>query len=292
MTLRRLIIAALVAAAPTAVRAEDYVIKLTRPDHVGAKHRMTASVKRVESLTISKDGKAVDKKSKTVEGELQAVLEAQKVNKDGHAIKLSVTIERLVDGDGKPLLKKGTVVVAQSVEGETVYRMEGEPLPEKAEQVLRGLVITKTTKTDDDDVFGTKKRQKVGDSWKLDEVAGKKSFEEQRIQVAKISGTTKLTGVKKVGGVKCLDIGVEMNVVASKIPNAGEFEKQGFKYESGVIKAKMSALYPVDLKLQPRGDRTDMLLKVRFVGDKAQTKGFTIDLSIDDRKNTKLEPVK
>ncbi|MFQ5732288.1 MAG: hypothetical protein ACE5KM_10075, partial [Planctomycetaceae bacterium] len=263
--------------------AKDYQIKFSRPDKAGKKYRIKTEITKKQSVTVSKDGNVIQKKVENVKATLQAVVLIDKVDKDGAPLKLTITIEKFGDDKGDTLLKTGTVVTAQSLEGKTIYRIGEEALDKKPRDILSDIIKTKTRNSlKDDDVFGSKQRRKVGESWSMNTAAAIKDFKAMKMEIEGVSGTVKLEGVETHGGHKCLRVSMKIDIKKVKtLPDTEAFEKQGLKLESGSLKMTTGGLLPVDVKLDSPKRTMSMTMNMKIVGVKGPVKG--IEMAITTR---------
>ena len=116
------------------VAAKDYKIKLDRPARVGDRYRLWTTETKREAMTLAKDGMVLMKKDKTEKATLQGVVDVQKVDKVGEVLKLQLTVEKFVNAKGDVLLKKGQVVIAETIEKKTAYRLAEGKLPDEAKK--------------------------------------------------------------------------------------------------------------------------------------------------------------
>lgn len=265
-----------------AAAAKDYEIRFSRPDTVGKKYRLTAEFSKQNLMTVSKGGNVLQKKNDTVEATLQAVVTIDKVDKEGHALAKTVTIEKFVDDTETVLLKKGTVVTAQTLEGKTIYRIGDKPLEKKTRDILGDIIKTRTRKSlDDDEVFGSKKRRKVGESWPMNAKAAIKDLKAtMKMEVEGVSGTVKLQGVETCQGQECLNIRVKMKIDKIKsLPDSEAFEKQGLKLQSADLQIKLGGLLPVDVKGDAPKRDMSMTMNMTIVGVKGAVTGIEMKIT-------------
>lgn len=242
--------------------AEDYKIKLDRPEKAGSRYRLNATFSKTEKMTVTANGMVVQNRDRNVNAVLEAVVQNLKVDDKGNVLKKRVTIEKFTDDKGNELLKKGQVVVAETVDKKTKHQLaDGGTLEPKALAAVKEIVKTHTGKPSDDESFGTNKRQKVGDSWKIKSGFAAKELE---IPADAIQGTVKLEKVETVGGRKCLRLTTRSTVTA--FPKAASLKKMGIDVKSIDFKITMSGLFPVDLTQQPVSRSAKMTMKADLDG--------------------------
>lgn len=274
------------AAAP--VTAKDYEIKLDRPAKVGERHRTWIRLTKKESMTLSKDGNVLMQKDKTETTTMQGVVEVQKVDNVGEVLKVQLVVEKFVNAKGVELLKKGQVVIAETIEKKTAYRLTDGMLTDDVKKRLAGLLKTKSEESiSDDKAFGTKGRKKVGDSWKIDSSFAGKSI---KIAPKNISGSVKLEAVEKFESHECLRISVKMKL--TELPGFDQLAKQGLEKKSLDSAMHMVSLFPTDQKTTSLKSKMSMSVDAEFLGVKGALKGLSMKLvirSVGEKRQTVLK---
>ncbi len=142
---------------------------------------------------------------------LDCSIQVTAVDRDNHATKISVTVDRCLR-DGKPLLAKGAVIVAAVNGNKVEYSVNGaaveKPLAECLDLTLQNFVSIPNQKDDEESMFGTDQRKKVGDVWAVHQasVANMMSVAGFVAKKELVTGETKLVGIKTVGGKDILEI--------------------------------------------------------------------------------------
>jgi hypothetical protein len=261
--------------------AKDYAVKLARPDKAGLKYRLDARVKKKQSMSIYKGAAELKTEESQTTVMLRAVVEVLKVDKKGEPLEKKLTIERFVNEKDEPLLKKGDAVIAKTVDGKTVFRMGGREPPGRAAEFLGDLVKTKTsTAADDDEVFGSKARRKVRESWKINAAALAKDL---KMKPADVSGTAKLEAVEKHDGDDCLRIGIDLKMNAAG--RDAKLKMNGFAVKSAEVRMKIGGLLPIDPARRSPSEWMRSTTKAEWVGDTPARKDFAIRLHIDVTMN-------
>ena len=163
---------------PLTLAAKDYTIKLHRPAKVGEQFRLEVSGTKATTMA-RKLGDVEESETEKWSAQLKGVVTVLKVNKLGGPVKLQVNVKSFTITEGKftdEALPKGAVVRGE--DGDDGNRFEtwdeelrvGTPLREgRTVQALKMLFSFDEMEAQetDDDIFGTKEKQKVGDSWKI-----------------------------------------------------------------------------------------------------------------------------
>jgi hypothetical protein len=264
--------------------AKDYAVKLARPDKVGLKYRLEARETKKQSMSINKGPAELKKEESQTMVTLRAVVEVRKVSAKGEPLEKKVTIEKFIDNKDEPLLKKGDVVTAKTVKGKTVFRLGERELSARAAEFLGDLVKTKTMTTADDDVvFGSKSRRKVGESWKINAAALAKDL---KLKPANISGTVSLQAIEKHADEDCLRIGIDLKMDA--VPRGGKLGMDGFKVKTADVRMKIGGLMPVDPSRRSPSEWMRAITKAEWIGDTPAPKDFAIRLHIDVTMNATM----
>src|SRR5436190_14907438 len=148
--------------------AQDYAIKLSRPSRVGLKRHVTARCTEREEQSVVVSGRT-NRTENTYDLDFAAEAEDLEVDAKGQVTKASFTLENCLKTSKQgreQIFPKGTVVVASSREGKTVFSTQGgEPIPPATGKVLSAAISVHNGGPDDDEVFGTAARQSIGSSW-------------------------------------------------------------------------------------------------------------------------------
>ncbi len=209
--LRLAAVMAVVALAGSSVAvAQDYPIKLNRPEKVGNEFRMAAVGNQTSTTTIKMDGKALEPQNQAVAVTFNAAVKVLEVNKNGEPSKMTLTVEKLSVKQGgaaaADALPKGAVITASVKGGKSAFEVAGKAVEPETAAALDLVVSLGQGGASDDEVYGTKDRKKMGDQWSMNSELAAKDAAKQDITVSKenITGTVKLDKTEKVGGVDCL----------------------------------------------------------------------------------------
>jgi len=255
----------------SAVFAEDYAIKLTRPDKPGFKYEVarTATLKTARSL---KEGETLLKSSSSVMtidfASERTVLE---VNDRGGDTKCSYKIARCTVTTGNAageLLSVGTEVIASVEDGKKVFRVNDAVVSPRVSEVLNEVVSLSRAQATDDDVFGTAERKKIGETWPINSTlaAADLSKEGPPVKPEDITGTVKLVGLAKIGEIPCLEVSADVSLkTTNPPPSMPAFE--GFTFSVGSMKASYSGKLPIDPSLRDSDESADMAITMVFLGD-------------------------
>jgi len=272
--------------------AQDYEIRLTRPDKVGERYRATVSTRTVRKMAMSAGGRVLRRESEAFTLELVTDVTVLAIDKRKEASKMSLKIIKLnrVEGeDRKELLPKGTIVVTAIEEGKQVFRIGERKVDKPLEGALSTLVELRTGEVTDDETFGTPDRKKVGDSWPINRESAAREFAAQGTPAAaeNIKGKTALEKAVKVGDVECLQIRRDVRVKDLKGP-----APRGWRMRQSKARMVVTDLIPVDVE-EP-GLETGFVGRVQFqfVGQpEPDAQEVFLDASIDENKSAKRSEI-
>jgi hypothetical protein len=221
--------------------AQDYQIRLQQPGKVGMMYRLSGIGAQTDRATITSGGKMIQSTENVFTVELTAEVTELETEAKGHVTRKSLIVisSKITKGSAsEPLLPQGTVVLATVEGGRTVFKVNGESVADDVAKGLSSLISVYTGGPDDDEVFGTRIRRRVGESWSLDADAVTAFLKEIDAQAPKeaISGKTTLLKVED----NHLFISASMIVKQLVMPLPS-----GFKCDAGEFRAEFSGRFPV-----------------------------------------------
>lgn len=236
---------------PPALLAQDYEIKLTRPNKAGDEYNLDATGKQFKDVTVTSNGAVVKNEKADVSIQCLGVLKIIEVSAKGQETKTSLTIDKFIKTDGgkdSEVLPKGTVVSSSIVDKKPVHTVNGEPVaPDVAELLSLVVNLSKDDKVDDDTLFGTKERKKKGDTWDVNADEAVKSFE------AATSGGK----LENFAGKATLEdvTGDLLKITAHFTTDFRPPLPPAFTINSSSLEASMSGLFPIDAT-KPRAEES------------------------------------
>ena len=233
---------------------KEYSIKLTRPAKVGTRYHYAADGVMTQQTTVTTAGERREPEADWGAIHLEGTVEVLEVDEDGEESKIACTVEKcreIGEEKDKELLPAGTVVIAQAGEKETSYSLKGkaaDALPPETSELL-DLVLSlphRGDPTNDDELFGNDKPQKVGGTWPIQAGSMARSAASSGIEVKEkdVSGAMTLESVELHDGVECLKVTgqVEMKNIT---PPAPEDLEGVLKDRDGKVEARFSGMFPV-----------------------------------------------
>jgi hypothetical protein len=243
--------------------AADYVIQLNRPMKAGAEFHISAVGKETTKESRTTDGKAMPDDVSERSIALDGTMKVLEVYKNGQPSKVIVTVEKCLirlGADEKPLAK-GTVITGTAKDGKDVFEVGGKTV--NLNEILGLVIDLGKGGASNDEVFGTKDRKKVGDSWAMNSVLAASEAKKAGFNATQdnIKGTASLEKVVKVGETECLQLKHEMSVTGFSVPLPPTM-----KLEKGTVSMKMGGLYPVDTSKGPLEESTKMTMILAIKG--------------------------
>lgn len=274
----------LLAAAASALAADDYAILLTRPEKVGDRYRIDARGKSRQQQQITVGGKAAGNDDKQLEVHLVALATVLAVDEKLEASRVEYRVEscsQSSSGKTEEVIPPGTKVVADSKGGETSFTIGGRPVPPDVEEALKVVVsVHSSDSPTDDEIFGTRERKRIGEKWGIQAADAAHSLSRSGLHISadNLKGSVQIDGLRTLDAVKALEISAHIR--ADKV---GLDAPQGMKVESGVLEADLSGLVPVDPKSRVRlSDKMQMRMRVRVGGQKPETgEKVTLEVSME-----------
>jgi len=246
--------------------AQDYEIRLHRPDKVGQKYRQSATGSEKLTLVVSLDGEVVERKSEDMTVEFESEVTVLQVDKDGQATKESHSVikcEVVRNGAREALLAPGLILTATADDNETKFEAQGGRVAPEVAEALQLVISIEKDAGNDDDAIGTRERKKIGESWHVNPEAVAQDLRRQKVEVTKqsVSGTVTLAGLVKVGGIDCLDVRGTMTLKDIRPPL-----EEGFRVDNSDARITFSMKPPVDLTIGRIEEAMKMTLNLRATG--------------------------
>ena len=290
---RRLIAAAAFLAFVTGVSAaaEDYEIRLTRPARVGRKYRLSASGRYFERRRFFANDKLTRDLRESFSVDLESVVTVLEADKRGVPTRLSCAIGKCVKTERnawKPLIPKGKTVIAFSEKRSTRFSMDGQPVSPEIRKALKVIIAIDTGATDDD-VFGSRERRKVGDSWDIDAKAAAKDAADAGVRVRKddITGSVSIEKLAVVDGSKRLLIRGEMAIRKAVPPMA-----PGFIVDKGTFEGSFTGAFPLDLSVGRLENAEQIAMFIRARRTDAKGRKIVIESTLEKDHVSKMTYLK
>ena len=249
--------------------AKEYVIKLDRAEKVGDQLELSASGTIQESSKVSVAGTVVNEASLAIEFRVQGTYETLAVDDKGRSTKCSFTVAKMVkieNGREVEILAPGKVVIAETkgLKSEKRLKDSKEALSDEATKILdvSNLLSTAKDEATGDQVYGSSRPRKVGDSWDMNTELAARDWSRELASFKKehLKGKIQLVGVTKINGTECLEIRTTTTLSPFPLPPG---LPPGSKIVEGKLTFSDKSLLPVDLTLPSLGG--ERVMAVNFV---------------------------
>lgn len=295
MSIYRVLIFGIALLAGSPVFAQDYEIRLTRPDKVGEKSEVIISGEMSEQMTMTSQGKILQEKKSSLSATFQGTTTVLKVDDLQRATELKLLVSKChkkMDGNAaeEEVLAKGTQIVVRRRDSDMEFLIDGKVVSKDIAKVLGLFFSLPRSQVTDDDIFGTKERKKVGDSWAVNSKLAAKDGASAGIKVdaENITGSTKIEEVVVVSGKKCLRLSgkMELSNVAPPLP-------AGMAVEKSNMSVSFSGVFPVDTSIGRLSQKMTMTMALVAKGkptpDAPET---TVSVKMTKSMHMKLRPLK
>lgn len=265
MIIHRMLICTIALLIGSSVLAKDYEIRLDRPAKVGEKSEVIITGKRSRQMTMTSQGRVLRENksslSATFEGTI-TVLKVDKLQRESELKLLVAKCHKKVDGKTteEEVLAKGTEVVLRQRDSDVEFLIDGKVVPKDIAEVLSLFFTLNDSQDTDDDLFGTKDRKKVGESWPVNSVKLARYFASKGVfkgGAKDITGSTKIEEEVVVGGTKCLRF-----ICKAELGNFTPPLPPGMAVKKANMSVSVSYLYPVDTSVRHLSEKMAMTMEL------------------------------
>ena len=262
-------------------RAEDapakdkaYEVRIARKIEVGTKYALTADGALLRQVSLSAGGETKQQPDDGFGIHLEGTVEVLELDAIGEEAKVACTVEkctRITPKGEQELVRKGQVIIAEGKGKDTVFTLrDGTELSKEATEALDlAISLDSGDEYNDDEMFGTKDKQKVGSSWPVDREKVAKDANRVGVVVKPedVEGSFRLDGLEKAVEVECLKLsgGLKMKNLGRK-DDDDDGLPEGFKVESGTMEAKYGGLFPVDPSVGSLSESASMTFVTKVKG--------------------------
>ncbi|MEW6306806.1 MAG: hypothetical protein AB1705_25350 [Verrucomicrobiota bacterium] len=239
------------------LQAQDYEIRMSWPVKVGQRFRQITTAQESKEVTLTASGQIVRESRDSFNVRFESTLTIDEADARGKSTRQThkvVRLEKVKDGRAENLLPKGAVVSASVVGGKTAFQIDGQPTTGEAQRALGLVIALKAGEFNDDDMFGTKERKKVGESWPIDTRQLTQEFfaRTKDYEVGDMSGTMTLKGLVKLDSRDSLHItGKVTSDMVGRLPS-------GLKLEQGSMTWRLDGKFPLNATLPDAEQSQDM----------------------------------
>ena len=227
---------------------QDYAIKLHRPAVTGTTYVVVASAGEDQTMTTSIEGQSGPADTTSISVELTAHVTTLAISPNGKESKISLVIDKskcAVSGITSEVLPAGTTVVGVREADESIYSVNDTMVNPRATKCLKlALPVGGSDTSNDDRVFGTAARQKVGSSWALNSALVSQELLKSSglmVEPRNVSGSVRLADVASFAGQPALHIVGQIKMINVMVPLP-----PAIAVKSSEFTAALSGLFPVD----------------------------------------------
>ena len=239
---------------PADAAGEGYEIRIARKIDVGTKYHLTADGALIRQMTVTSGGVVKRQPDDGFGIHLEGTVEVLALDAIGEEAKVACTVEkcmRITSKGQAELVPAGKVIIAEARGKDTHFSIkDGAELPKDASEALDlAISLDSGDELNDDELFGTKEKQRVGGAWPVNREGVSKDAERVGVVVKPedVEGSFRLEGLEKAGDVECLKLSgsLKMKKLMRK-DDEDDGLPEGFAVETGSMDAKYGGLFPVD----------------------------------------------
>jgi hypothetical protein len=271
------------------VSAEDYEIRLHRPQTAGATYRMTVTGSDNSEMGMDINSKPEKRETENLTVDFESTVTILEVSGKGSPVKEShriVRCNRIVNGSRTALVPPGSVVLASWSAEKIRFTIEGKEVSPEAEEVLYLAISLDDSDSTADDAFGATGRKKVGESWPINADVAVKELRSPELDIAKesISGKVTLESVGSKDNIPCLTISGKAVISRLDFPIDPEIytdRAQGrisftskYPLDPAMGMLEETSNFSIEAVLKSKPDRDTPDITVYVVKEQAMTKQF------------------
>jgi len=240
-------------------------------------------------------GDMEDTEEKKWSAKLKGIVTVLKVNKVGSVSQMKLMVDSFTITEGK--FTEGAVIIGEEKDDKNQFELWDEesklgvPLQDGIAVDALKLLFTLDDAEDketEDDVFGTKDKKKVGDSWKINAKALAESADNDKVKIdpKNVTGKISLAGVIKAGGHECLELKGNFTVKGLKPP--ADFLRN-LRVINSEMTGRVHSKIPVDASLPEVENNVvvTMIMEIR-----SRREQITMKITRHAETHTKIELLK
>jgi len=248
-----------------------YELRLARPSKVGDTFHIDATGATKSSTLLTVGDKEKEPVAELYGISLTGTIKVLEVSKSGAETRLMLKVDTCmatVNKQNLPLLPAGTELVARwdKDKRKTVFELGDKPLPDDVGELLDLVVNTSDPESaSDDEIFGTKEKRAVGDTWPINADAAAKELGRIGLKVKPedLYGESTIAEQTRSGEVPSLVVKTEFK--ARSLTSDDKADRK-VAIRSGSLRIETSVTLPVDPALPPSKSSMTMTLTRELVG--------------------------
>ncbi len=249
---------------------ERHPIQLVRPKQVEQEYDLVASATETIRNRMSGGGQAGTDETIRRGVELEAGVRITMVDDHGLPTQMVLRVRKLTvrmnDVERTPV-EEGQTMVASREDGGTVFRVEGSgALPAEIGEVLASVVDLSPPPVSLDDVFGSDRPRRAGESWSIDAAAASRMFTQMQLNARSrdVEGEVRFPELAEHDGHRCVRLEADMDVSRLSFPPGAL--PPGMHVQEATVTQQIGGAYPLDKTLPPLRENALLAMSLHFEG--------------------------
>ncbi len=276
------------------VATMDYEIHMRRPSRAGDKVRMVVDSNVDESTKTYTEQVVVKKSEKHHRLHLDAIADIRAVDAFGDVARVELTITSFTNRDVVVLApgQRLTIVPAPK-KADAVVEVDGQRASPDVRELVDAVLQLAHTVGDEDAVLGTRVRQRVGGTWRVDDTAMIRELARTGavVKPEALAARASLADIERLDGTACMDVRIDLTVSAfepiAPLPDGSQVTRSK-------VAVHIDEHLPLDVEL-PRS-RSEVVVHSEFeafvaVNGQAEVAGVTVDNTTDQTRKVRYTPL-
>jgi hypothetical protein len=239
------------------VTPRTFAVRLQRAQKPGDRGIVSTVVQSRRTTVVTEGDQTVRREAEDREVDLEALMDVLRVDAAGMPVTLAYTVEHLIvqTRAGRTEVLPGGWLVAAEREGNEVTLRSAEPLPIEARKALDEILSPLSSKSTDDDIFGTSEPREVGAIWPVNAALAAEELAGMHLDIPAeaVRGQSRLIGLVEVADQVCLDVAGELFIRDARLVDV-----PGVRPEAAELRSTYRTRIPVD----PTSPGIDSTLRV------------------------------
>jgi hypothetical protein len=269
--------------------AKTYTIDLGRPAKLGDEFTVVSSIAESSIIVITAVSPGTPPASIHQENQqrvihLEAEGEVLAVFPNGGVQKVALTVKKLrISSDSAPdadTLPAGTKVVAEKMNKQAIFTVDGKPATTTVAEVLSQVDLTGDSNRTDQQVFGPSQPVAIGDTWEPNALLAAQALKDEGSlgDSIDVRGTVKLDDAKGEGDGQIATVSYHLDLSGMKAPLPRPFAPK-----SGEGKVDVTLIYSAR---RQGAESKNMVISASYVSEAASPDGrlLTATVNIDQQR--------
>lgn len=289
----------LLATASQGLAQTEHEVRLFRPSKANDQYRLGVAGHQIRQVVLrNAAGEALRSERESFSVDMSGSVRVEEVDAKGNVTRSAITVDSLVRAIGlrrDELLRPGTIVIERRTGPRQEFLIGGRAVSPELKDVLE-LALSETNDPgapSDDELMGTKQRQKVGGRWPVNRERLARFFAEDRelaftVRPEDIEGGGELVALARSGGLECMRVDIAMTILGAP---RGAMPPGTPKAR---VEIKLSSLLPLDTKLDQLEETTQLTMTLTAPAGPPR-EGRAPDQIVtvwEQRSDRKLKPIR